>query len=689
MANSPSGSSFRTRPLVHTLAISAIYLLVFIALDFASTAFQSQRGITIWYPPDGVTLALLLVLGPRFIFLPVIGSLVSSFFIYGFNKVEPLNLFAWAVGLAILFGLTASVLRNRNNINRFLISQSEVLKFVIAMFLLATPPAFFSVLVLQNSGQIAIQSFGIAMLNWWIGEVIGLLVIAPFILCAVIPIHNEKINLSFLLQRVKKERFPIAIIASYLGMMWIVFISGFSLQYGLYYLLFLPLILAIFRYGLRGSVTLTFLINGGAMILFILQDSDIETIRSLQVFMAVLAITGLHLGVAVDEKQRSNDDLLQSNKLVVQKLGQLSSLRKIDLAILGTTDLSSTLSTILKEATLRLRADLAFIHIINPSNSMLEQAASIGERHQVSSPIAIRLGDGPIGIAALERQTISRSGSSTLDIIDHLTPVGNSEDMQSLFSTPLISKGNVIGTLSIAFRSFFRATQEWLVFFEALAGQAAMAIDSSTSFESLIRSNLELALAYDNTIEGWSRALDLRDEITEGHTQRVTNLTLDLAREAGVTASELVHVRRGALLHDIGKMAIPDVILHKPDKLTAAEWVVMRKHPTYAYELLSPITYLHPALDIPYCHHEKWDGSGYPRGLQGDQIPYAARLFAVADVWDALTSNRPYRKAWSEEKTLEHIRGLAGTHFDSNAVDLLVKLLKKHKTKPEHQEGII
>jgi putative nucleotidyltransferase with HDIG domain len=179
------------------------------------------------------------------------------------------------------------------------------------------------------------------------------------------------------------------------------------------------------------------------------------------------------------------------------------------------------------------------------------------------------------------------------------------------------------------------------------------------------------------------RALDLRDKETEGHTQRVTELTLKLARAAGMTEEELVHVRRGALLHDIGKMGVPDHILLKPGKLTDEEWVEMRKHPVFAYELLSPIAYLRPALDIPYCHHEKWDGTGYPRGLKGEQIPLAARLFAVADVWDALRSDRPYRQSWPKEKVIEHIKSLSGTHLDPKSVELFLSMMHE----PEENAG--
>jgi PAS domain S-box-containing protein len=184
----------------------------------------------------------------------------------------------------------------------------------------------------------------------------------------------------------------------------------------------------------------------------------------------------------------------------------------------------------------------------------------------------------------------------------------------------------------------------------------------------------ELAHAYDLAVEGWSRAMDLRDKETEGHTRRVTELTARLAAAMGLSEHEILQVRRGALLHDVGKMAIPDHILLKTGPLTDAEWAVMRKHPEHAYELLRPITFLRGALDIPYCHHEKWDGTGYPRGLKGAEIPLTARLFAVADVYDALCSERPYREAWPHAKVLAHIRSLSGTHFDPEAVEVFLRV---------------
>jgi len=183
----------------------------------------------------------------------------------------------------------------------------------------------------------------------------------------------------------------------------------------------------------------------------------------------------------------------------------------------------------------------------------------------------------------------------------------------------------------------------------------------------------DLQSAYEATIAGWGYAVDLKDKDTGDHSQRVAELTLSIALKLGIPAEDLLHIRRGVLLHDIGKMGVPDAILFKPDKLTDDEWTIMRQHPTFAYEMLSKIAYLLPALDVPYCHHEKWDGSGYPRGLKGEEIPLSARIFAVVDVHDALISDRPYRRAWTIERVLEHIQEQSGTHFDPQVVAVFMQ----------------
>jgi putative nucleotidyltransferase with HDIG domain len=207
--------------------------------------------------------------------------------------------------------------------------------------------------------------------------------------------------------------------------------------------------------------------------------------------------------------------------------------------------------------------------------------------------------------------------------------------------------------------------------------------DDTSLVQDLRRTTIELSLAYDATIEGFARALELREGEPAGHTSQVTQLTLELARAFGIHEVDLLHIKRGALLHDIGKMGIPENVLKKPGALTAEEWVLMQMHPQFAYDLLSPIIYLYPALDIPYCHHEKWDGKGYPRGLNGELIPFAARLFAVVDVWDALVSPRPYREAWPQGKVREYIQGQSGKHFDPAVVKAFMNTeFKKRLTAP-------
>lgn len=195
--------------------------------------------------------------------------------------------------------------------------------------------------------------------------------------------------------------------------------------------------------------------------------------------------------------------------------------------------------------------------------------------------------------------------------------------------------------------------------------------------EQLKLANQELMEAYDATLLGWANALELRERETAGHSRRVVKLTLEMARRMGMQEDEILHVYRGALLHDIGKLGIPDNILLKPATLTDEEWVIMKQHPTFAYDLLSPIPYLRPALDIPYCHHERWDGGGYPRGLSGEDIPLPARIFAVVDVWDALASHRPYRPAWPEKAILDYLAEQAGKAFDPRVVKAFFDAIAK------------
>lgn len=377
---------------------------------------------------------------------------------------------------------------------------------------------------------------------------------------------------------------------------------------------------------------------------------------------------------------RDITDRKKAEAKIQEQLERLTTLREVDQAIASTFDMQVSLKLLLSRAIHLLAVDAAAVLLLNPFLNVLEYKVGIGFRTDAIQNASLKLDTSLAGRVALERRMVEfRNGSNEPDhqqFADYL----RGENFASYHGAPLVVKGKVIGILEVFSRSFAERDRDWLDFFSTLAGQAAILIDSAKLFKDLQTSNMELSIAYDATIEGWSRALDLRDKETEGHTRRVTELTMQLARQFGFPEDELVHIRRGALLHDIGKLGVPDHILWKAEALTESESEIMKKHPVYAYELLSPIRYLKSAaIDIPYCHHEKWDGTGYPRGLNGEQIPFSARMFAVVDVWDALTSDRPYRKAWSKEESLAYIKEQSGQHFDPKVVEIFLSIMDNER----------
>jgi HD-GYP domain-containing protein (c-di-GMP phosphodiesterase class II) len=358
-----------------------------------------------------------------------------------------------------------------------------------------------------------------------------------------------------------------------------------------------------------------------------------------------------------------------------RRLERLQTLRDIDITISSSLDLNFTLEILLDQVSRRSNVDAADVLLLNPKTTLLEFVAGKGFHSDALHHTHLRLGEGYAGQAAHERRLIFIQNLNQDVGSLARSPKFPTERFKSYCAAPLIVKGQVKGVLEVFFRTALAPDTDWFDFLESLTVQAAIAIDNASLFDELQHSNAELNLAYDTTIEGWSRALDLRDEGTEGHTERVTEMTERLARALGVEESQMVQIRRGALLHDMGKMGIPDSILLKRDALTREEWDVMRRHPLYAYEMLSPIIYLRQSLDIPYCHHEKWDGTGYPRGLKGEQIPLAARIFAVVDVWDATTSDRPYRQAWTKEQAREYLLTQSGKHFDPQIVPVFLSIV--------------
>jgi putative nucleotidyltransferase with HDIG domain len=353
--------------------------------------------------------------------------------------------------------------------------------------------------------------------------------------------------------------------------------------------------------------------------------------------------------------------------------GQLGALMDVGQAINSSLGLKQVLEQVMDALIRLMQAERGFLMLKEPHGDLSVQTARgmaqvnlEEEAFAISRTIIRRVVETGEPVLTTNAQEDPRFGTQLSIAAYHL---------RSILCAPLKLKDELIGVIYVDHRGMSGMFAEGdLGIISAFADQAAVAIDNARLFDRLKAANEELETAYDATLKGWVRALDLRDKETEGHTQRVTQLTVKLAQAMGVEGEALVHITRGALLHDIGKMAIPDSILLKPGDLTPEERALVKQHPTFAYEMLRPIQFLLPALDIPHCHHEKWDGSGYPRGLKETAIPFAARIFTVVDVWDALVSDRPYRKRMRADEVRSHIRDHAGQHFDPRVVEVFLNL---------------
>jgi HD-GYP domain-containing protein (c-di-GMP phosphodiesterase class II) len=313
---------------------------------------------------------------------------------------------------------------------------------------------------------------------------------------------------------------------------------------------------------------------------------------------------------------------------------------------------------------------------LDKGESNLLFSAGRGFLTETINTLQLPKGVGLAWQAVNTRQPVFYPRGSETDTIA-FTPFLQHEKFVSYWAFPLIVKDTIKGVMEAFQRSVFHPNEDWLSYLEALAGQAAIALDNAELLDNLKKANEELLESYNATIVGWSLALEFKDKETRGHAERVTHLAMRMAQEVGLPEEEMVHFRRGVLLHDIGKMGIPDSILLKPGPLTQDEWEVMHQHPTLAWKLLKDIPFLKPALDIPYCHHERWDGNGYPRGLKGEEIPLGARIFAIVDVWDALTSDRPYRSAWIKDRTLQYMQKQSGKHFDPALIEKVLPILEE------------
>jgi PAS domain S-box-containing protein len=378
--------------------------------------------------------------------------------------------------------------------------------------------------------------------------------------------------------------------------------------------------------------------------------------------VAEIAASAIHRTSLSEETQR--------------RLQHLTALHTINIAIGASLDLRMTLNVLANQITTQLGVDAVDILMLNPHNRSLEYTAGHGFRNgKEIEKLRLWVGEGQAGRVALERRSRHLFDPDGIEGYFISAKHLEGEGFVAYHAIPLVVKGEVKGVIETFHRPPYLETSGWQELLESLALETAIAIDNAELVEKLQRGNLELQIAYDATIEGWARALELRDQETEGHTRRVANMTVLMAQGMGISGNQLMHIRRGALLHDIGKMGIPDSILLKPGKLDENEWVVMRQHPTLGHEMLVVIPFLRPALDIPLSHHERWDGQGYPQGLSGEQIPLAARIFAVIDVWDALSNPRIYRPyALPQDEIITYLTENSGIRFDPKVIEAFMRL---------------
>lgn len=384
------------------------------------------------------------------------------------------------------------------------------------------------------------------------------------------------------------------------------------------------------------------------------------------------------VSVAIQDMTRATQSVSVLEQTVNDYLkvrqSQLGALMGVGRVINSSLGLKRVLEEVMDTLIELMRAERGFLMLRESSTGELAVRIARGIAH-------VNLDEESFKVSRTIVTRVAESGEPILTTNAQDDPRFNSQlsiaafQLRSILCAPLKIKNELIGVIYVDNRARSGIFQEnELGMIKAFADQAAVAIDNAQLFENLQASNRELQDAYQATLEGWVQALDMRDKETEGHTQRVTILTERLARAMGVEGDALINIIRGALLHDIGKMAIPDGILLKPDKLTDDERALIQKHPQYAYDMLKRIDFLLPAIDIPYCHHEKWDGTGYPRGLKGETIPFAARIFPVIDVWDALISDRPYRKALPQSEVRAYIEAESGKHFDPRVVEAFLAL---------------
>lgn len=385
-----------------------------------------------------------------------------------------------------------------------------------------------------------------------------------------------------------------------------------------------------------------------------------------------------------------HEDITENKRVqeqVKQQLERLSALHEIDTAIASLTDLDMTLKIILSHAIKQLPADAAAVYLLDPYTQTLELKDELCSE-KLTFPKSLRIGEYVAGRAAMERRLISLADIENSSLANQSTdeqktvvPMASSSADEhnyldvfgACFALPLIARGQTLGAFEVSLYTPADFNQEWFNFFETLAGQLAIAFDNYSLFEGLQQSNARLIQAFDETIESWARLVDQHCHRPEGYSWLLADASVRLGRSINLNESEIVNIQHGALLYDIGLFLVPEHVLQKSTALDPDEKAAIDRHPVIAYELIYPNAFLRTAIDIPYCHHEHWDGSGYPRGLKGEEIPLSARIFAVIEVWNALLSDRPYRPAWTEAQARKYLEDQSGHQFDPNVIETFLR----------------
>lgn len=371
-------------------------------------------------------------------------------------------------------------------------------------------------------------------------------------------------------------------------------------------------------------------------------------------------------------------DLKKWENDFVSTIKDLRYLVEVNKAISGTLDLDELGEDMLDSIINHLNARAAAILMLDSNNKFLRYHSARGfldNRRIVDTQLT--LADSMVGQAIINNQSIIMPEIQKSDRWPEGAALVEEDGFDAYYALLLISREKIIGVLEVYLKTSSLNQQNWLPFLETLANQLATTLDNAQTFSNLQKKIVELTLAYDGTIARLAHAMELHDHTISQYTQSVAEMTEKLASAMGANEEALTHIRRGVLLHYISKLSLPDKILQKPGPLTDQEWEIIRQLPKMAYEMFSDIELLQPALDIPYCHHERWDGSGYPRGLVGEAIPLAARQFAIVDVYHALLTERPYRPPWDKIDVIEYIHSLSGKHFDPDVVRAFIEMIEK------------